>query len=398
MTAENNANGRASVVIVGGGAIGSAVAYFLTASPDFKGRCVVIERDPTYTTASTTLSCSSIRQQFSTAENVQIGLFGVDFLRQMPELLAVDGDRPDPQFKERGYLFLSRPETMHILEENHQVQSANGANITLLDQADLKVRFPWMMVDDLAGGAFGVQNEGWFDPSIFLGALKRKAQSQGAEYITAQAKLIRKGARVIGVKLSNGETIHSDITVNCAGPHAGRLAAEAGIDLPVEAQTRTVFVIKCREKLDPLPPLTINPNGVYMRPEGDGFVSGMSPPEGREPETAELEPDWSLFEDFIWPTLAERIPAFEAIKAERAWAGHYDMNTVDHNAILGAHPEAPGLMLANGFSGHGIQQSPAVGRAISELILTGGYQTLDLSRFGYDRFAKGALIIEKNVV
>ncbi|MCR9257874.1 MAG: FAD-binding oxidoreductase [Alphaproteobacteria bacterium] len=389
---------RAAVAIVGGGAVGSAIAYFLTADPDFTGRCVVVERDPTYETASTTLSCASIRQQFSTPENVAIGLFGADFLRRMPDLLEVDGDRPDPQFRENGYLFLAGAEGVPILEDNNRIQRAGGADITLLSADDLKARYPWMNTDDLAGASLGMANEGWFDPSLVLNAFKRKARDQGAEYIKAEARLLRKGARVVGVRLGSGETILADTVVNAAGPHAGALCRAADIDLPVEPRTRTVFVLKCREKLNPPPPLTIDHTGVYLRPEGDAFLSGVNPPADREPETSALEPDWSLFEDIIWPSLANRIPAFESLKLERAWAGHYDMNPVDHNGILGPHPEAPGLMLANGFSGHGLQQSPAVGRAISELILSGGYRTLDLSRFAYDRFARGDLILERNVV
>jgi len=396
--AESGRPQSADVVAVGGGVIGSAIAYFLTADPAFDGRCVVVERDPTYATASTTLSAASIRQQFSTPENVAIGLYGADFLRRMPDLLAVDGDRPDPQFKERGYLFLAGEDGVSILDDNHHIQIAGGARIDLMSAADLKARFPWMRVDDLAAGSLGLANEGWFDPALTLNAFKRKARSQGADYVTASAALIRDGHRVTGVRLDNGDTIHAKTVVNAAGPHAGALCRDAGIALPVEPRTRTVFVIKCRESLDPPPPLTIDRTGVYVRPEGDGYICGISPPADREPPTTALDPDWSLFEDLVWPALAHRIPTFEAIKLESAWAGHYDINPVDYNAILGPHPDAPGLMLANGFSGHGLQQSPAVGRAISELILTGGYRTLDLTRFGYERFASGALMLERNVV
>ena len=182
------------------------------------------------------------------------------------------------------------------------------------------------------------------------------------------------------------------------GAQAGRVAALAGIALPVAPRKRFVYVFDCRTPIEPLAPLTIDPSGVYFRPEGKGFIGGVSPPEDRDPDSDDLEVEYDLFEETVWPALAARVPAFEAIKLTGAWAGHYDYNIVDQNGIVGRHPEVANLIFANGFSGHGLQQSPAVGRAVAELILQGGYRSIDLTRFGYERFARDEPILELNVV
>jgi sarcosine oxidase len=171
----------------------------------------------------------------------------------------------------------------------------------------------------------------------------------------------------------------------------------ARIDLPIRPRKRCVFSFECRTPIEKAP-LTIDPTGVYFRPEGAGYIGGVAPPEDNDPDTFDLEPDYSLFEETVWPVLAERIPAFESIKMNRAWAGTYDYNTIDQNAILGPHPEVRNFFFASGFSGHGLQQSPAAGRANAEMITYGAYRSIDLSRFGYDRFARGKPIIELNVV
>jgi FAD-dependent oxidoreductase domain-containing protein 1 len=146
-------------------------------------------------------------------------------------------------------------------------------------------------------------------------------------------------------------------------------------------------------------PLTIDPSGVYVRPEGPSYLAGFSPHGADpDPDTLDLTVDRASFESFVWPRLAHRIPAFDRVRLLDAWAGHYEVNTVDHNAIVGPHPDVSNLLFANGFSGHGLQQAPAVGRGLAEWIATGRYQTLDLSPLGYARIARGEPIRELNVV
>ncbi len=389
----------AQVVIVGGSGVGSSIAYHLTARPDFHGTVVVVERDPTYARASTALSAGGVRQQFSTEENIRLSLYGAHFIRDIGRLLEVDGDRPNINFIEGGYLFLATPSGVPVLEANHALQKAEGADNTLLDPRGLKERFPWISVDGLALGSLGLSMEGWFDPYGLLQALKRKARAQGVRYVTDSVVGIeRSGDRLDAVTLASGERIAAKWIVNAAGPHAGKLAAMAGLDLPVVPKKRFVYVFDCREDLKPRQPLTIDPSGVWVRPEGSGYIGGISPPEDQDPDCEDLDLSYDLWEEIVWPTLAERVPAFEAIKLQRAWAGHYDYNTLDQNGIIGRHPDVPNFLLANGFSGHGIQQAPATGRAIAELICDGRFTTIDLARFGYERIREKRPLTELNVV
>lgn len=386
------------VAIAGGGGIGSAIAYFLTANPDFRGTVAVIERDPSYARCSTTRSAGSIRQQFSTPGNIEMSKFGAHFLKHIGDYLAVDGEAPAVSFHERGYLFLAGEAGRAILERNHAIQRELGADNALLEPRDLAARFSWLNTEGVALGSLGLSNEGWFDPHALLQGYKRKARVQGAVYLTDEVTgIARERHRVTDLELASGVRIGCGVLVDAAGPFAGALAALAGVDLPVRPRKRFVYVIDCRTPVEGCP-LLIDITGVWVRPEGRQFICGVSPAEQEDADCDDLELDYRPFEEVVWPALAARIPAFEAIKLTNAWAGHYDYNTVDQNAILGPHPELSNLLFANGFSGHGIQQSPAVGRAISELIVYGKYRSLDLSEFSYARIAAGRPLRELNVV
>ena len=391
------------VVIVGGAVMGSSTAYWLTARQGFAnqpngGRVLVVEKDPTYTYCATTRSAGSIRQQFSTPENIAISLFGIDFLRRVGDFLAVDGDVPAIGLKEKGYLFLASEAGRPILEKNHRLQIDMGADNVLLDAPALQARFPWLSTEGIAAGCLGLSMEGWLDPQQLLQGFRRKARAQGAEYRNDEVVgLERQGDRVTAVQLRDGGRIGCGMVVNASGLFGSEVAAMAGIDLPVRPKKRNVFVVDCREPL-PNCPLVIDKTGAWFRPEGAFYVCGIQPDEANDPDSRSPEVDHSFFEETLWPLLAERIPALESIKVVNAWAGHYDYNLFDQNAVLGPHPEVRNFLLCNGFSGHGLQQSPAVGRALSELIAEGRYVTLDLSRFGYERIAKNEPIVEENVV
>jgi FAD-dependent oxidoreductase domain-containing protein 1 len=387
------------VIIVGGGVIGSAVAYFLKGWVKYPGSVLVVEKDPTYERASTPRSVGGIRQQFSTPENIGMSIFGAQFVRSAGEHLGVDGEQPEIPFVEQGYLFLATAAGMPILRQNHEAQRAAGAEIALLDRAELEKRFPWLNTEGLEGGGFGLKNEGWIDPYSLLQAFRRKARALGVTYVKDEVVGIeRSGARVTAVTLKEGGRVACATLVNAAGAHAPEIAALAGVALPVRPRKRFVYVFDCREPGLAGAPLTIDPTGVYFRPEGASFICGVSPAEDRDPDCLDLEVEYDLFEEVVWPTLAHRVPAFESIKLQRAWAGLYDYNTLDQNAILGPHPELPNFHAANGFSGHGLQQSPAVGRAIAELIAYGRFRSLDLGRFSYERVLAGRPLRELNVV
>ena len=390
---------RADVAIVGGAIIGSAVATFLAARSDFDGRIVVVERDPTYRTSSTTLSAASIRQQFSTPLNIEISRFGIEVIKHLDRYLAVDGEVPEIDFVEGGYLFLATEAGRQALEHNHAVQKRMDVPAALLSPAELRDRFDWLHTEDLAGGSLGLADEGWFDAYALLQAFRRKARSLGVVERTGEVVDIeRDGARVTGVRLTDGARIGAEWVVNAAGPRAGEVAFMAGVDLPVRPRKRFVYHFDCRTGPGEAP-LIVDPSGVYFRSEGPAYIGGYSPRSGDpDPDTLDLEVDRSRFETVMWPALAHRVPAFESLRLLDAWAGHYEVNLLDHNAVVGPHPELTNLLFANGFSGHGLQQAPAVGRGLAEWIATGRYETIDLAPFSFARILSNEPIREHQVV
>jgi FAD-dependent oxidoreductase domain-containing protein 1 len=387
-------------VIIGGGAVmGSSIAYHLAAHPGFIGRVLVIDKDMTYRQAASSLSLSSVRQQFSCPINIRVGLYGIAFLRQAHETLAVDGEAPALSLVENGYLYLASEAGAPILAENHGAQLEEGADILLLGGEALRARFPFLNLDGIASGAWGRSGEGWFDGYMLMQAFRRKARALGVTYRQAEiASVERQGARISGVRLADGERIACGAFVNAAGASgAARLAGEMGFDIPVHSRKRCVFVFTARERIAHCP-LIIDTSGAYVRTEGDSYVCGISPPEAQDPDSDDFDVEWAQFEEMIWPALAHRVPAFENIRPGRAWAGHYDLNVFDHNAIVGRAPGLDNSYIAAGFSGHGIQQSPAVGRGLAELVAHGAYATLDLSDFAYERIAAGRPLLERNVI
>jgi FAD-dependent oxidoreductase domain-containing protein 1 len=384
------------IVIIGGAIVGSSVAWGLR-EEGFTGTIALIERDPQFSTSATTLSCASIRQQFSIAENIRLSQFTLGLFRRLKEEFGEDADIG---FRENGYLILAGPEGAPILRQNHAVQEAEGTDIVLEDAAALTARFPWLSSEGIAAGAFGRTGEGWFDAHAYLQLFRRALKSRDVAFVKAEVTgIVREGDTVTKVMLDDGSHISAGTIVNAAGPNAGKVAAMAGIALPVEPRKRSVFVFEARERFVDMP-LIVDPSGVYVRPEGSVYIAGGAEPEetDRAADPADFEPEWALFEETIWPVLATRIPAFEAIKPTRAWAGHYDYNTLDQNAVIGRHPQVSNFIFANGFSGHGLQQAPAVGRAVAELIVHGGYRTIDCSVFGYERIAAGRPYRELNVI
>jgi sarcosine oxidase len=390
----------ADVVIVGGGIVGSATAYFLSRSAAAAGRRVVIvERDPGYTEASTARSAGGLRQQFSTPENIALSQFTLSLLRGLE---AEFGAGADVGFREQGYLIMASAEARSLLAENVALQQSMGADIVLLEGAELPAKFPWLVADGVAAAGYGRSGEGWLDPPSLAALLRNAARARGVTIIHDRVVGIdRAQGRIAAVRLAGGGQIACGALVNAAGPWAGQVAALAGVALPVEPRKRYVYVIDCREASQALhaAPLTVDPSGVWFRPEGRLFICGKSPEEGEEPPAEDIEAiDHAFFESEVWPQLAARVPAFESVKVVSAWAGYYDYNTLDQNAVIGRHPEIANLYLANGFSGHGAQQGAGAGRAVAELIEHGQFQSIDLTRFGYERIAAGRPLKERNVI
>ncbi len=387
------------VIIIGGAIMGSSVAWFLSVNRDFAGRVLVIERDLSYSTAATALSVSGIRHQYSNAINVRMSLYGSDFIRHFQEYLGGDVEVPRLSFEERGYMFLSTADKTAILRKNQAVQAECGAATVLMTPEEIAQRFPFYNLEDIELGSFNDSGEGWFDGFGMMQSWQRMARKGGVEYIANEVVGIeRQGNQIVSVRLKSGEVIGCGVVVNAAGTRAGLIAEMAAIDLPIAPRKRNVFVFDCHQSLGQPLPLTIDPSGVYCRSEGKFYITGKPPRIDEPVDSDDFDVDYDQFEQDIWPILANRIPAFEAIKMIRGWVGHYDYNELDQNAIIGPHHEVRNFMFANGFSGHGLQQAPAVGRGVSELITYGEYRALDLSELSYDRIASHTPFIEKAII
>ena len=384
------------IVIIGGAIVGSSLAYHLR-KEGFPGSIALIERDPQFTHSATTLSAASIRQQFSIPENIRLSQYTLALFRRLKQEFGTDADIG---FREGGYLILATDEGLPVLAANHAAQTDEGADIVLEDAGALARRFTWLSTEGIHAGAYGRSGEGWFDAHAYLHLFRKALRTMNVDLVTASVTGIeREGGRVTGVTLDTGARLAAGLIVNAAGPNAGKVAGMAGLALPVEPRKRTVFVFEARDRFDDMP-LTVDPGGVWWRPEGSVYITGGAETEDGEQaaDPADFEPRWDLFENEIWPVLATRVPAFEAIKMTRAWAGHYDYNTLDQNAVIGPHPQVENFIFANGFSGHGLQQAPAVGKALSELIVHGAYRTIDCSAFGYARIAESRAFRELNVI
>lgn len=388
------------IAIIGGGAVGSACAMFLLKF-DARAAVDVIEPDPGLRLASSARSAASIRQQFSTEVNVRLSQFGLQLLRDPDAWLAVDGDEVDLGFVESGYLFVAtRADGAQALRENHAVQRACGAPVSLLTADALSRRVPWLRVDDVQLASRGDGGEGWFDGYALARALARKSRALGAAWHASPVVgFERRDERVRAAQLADGSRIEADAFVLAAGAWSRAVGALAGLDVPVFARRRTVFAFTCPQAL-PRTPLVIDPSGVWFRSEGHGFIGGWSPGRGdADPDDLPLdEPDLAQFDDRVWPALAHRVPAFAALRRTRAWDGYYEVHPADHNGLVGPYPQCANLLLACGFTGHGLQHAAGVGRGIAEWIVHGGYRSLDLSPLSPARIAAGRPLVERAVI
>ncbi|XP_020278621.1 FAD-dependent oxidoreductase domain-containing protein 1-like [Pseudomyrmex gracilis] len=418
---------QCDVLIIGGGAIGSSVAYWLKEKfhkEEF--RIVVVERDPTYAKASTTLSVGGLRQQFTLEENIEMSLYGAEFMRNVNEHLGIPGQPPiDLCFHPYGYLILASEAGAESLVKSSKLQNSLGAKNIVLTAEKLKKRFPWLNTDGIAAGCLGLEKEGWFDPWSLLCAFKNKASYLGTQYINGEVVAFQykelpgafdknmnpltKLNRAV-IQMNDGEirSIEFAIVVIAAGAFSGQVAEMANIGtgeeilsvpLPVEPRKRFVYCFNSPDGPGLNTPMTIEPSGLYFRRDGlaNNYIAGKSPEHHEEPSIENLDVDYEYFDNTVWPLLARRVSAFEALKIKSSWAGYYEYNTFDENGIIGFHPYHKHLLFATGFSGHGIQQAPAVGRAIAELILLSRFATIDLSRLGFERFLKSEPMREINI-
>jgi delta-1-pyrroline-5-carboxylate dehydrogenase group 1 len=386
---------RSDIVVIGGGAVGAAVAYFAKVLDPSVG-VTVIERDPRYERASTPRASGGVRRLFSLPENIELSKYSIGFFEDFTETMAVDGVEADIGFKKNGYLFIVPPSDRDMLKENFDTQQGLGCNVVWLEPDELKQKFPSMNVEDL-GCAVYSPDDGWLDPHSVLMGLRNKAKSLGANFVADEVVgMVRESNTVTAALLKSGRRIEADQFVNAAGAWAKDVCAMLGFKVPIEPLRRFEHYFESQEPIEPLPYLK-DTQRLAFRPEGGGYSGGV--PTLEEPRGYNFDVDRSYFENAVWPALAHRFPQFERTRCVNTLPGLYDQNDFDGNVIIG--PGADGLgnfHLVAGFSGHGLMHAPGCGRAVAELVLTGQYQTIDLTRFGWQRVLDGAPLPEQGII
>jgi len=390
------------VVIVGGAMYGSSVSWFLADNPDFNGSILVVERDPSYEFASTSHTNSCMRQQFSNEINVRVSQFAAEFVKDFRSFMGNDERVPAIALHSYGYMYLADNEAFaSMLAESQALQASLGAGTKHLSREEIHRDYPFYQLDDIVAANHNLKDEGYFDGNTVFDWWRRSGREKGVEYVTNEVISMTRnpaGTRVESVTLKNGDIINCATVVNASGPRAVLTARMAGIEIPVEPRKRYTFIFDAENPLDRDLPLTIDPTGVHMRTDGQYYLAGCPPDDDPAVDYDDFVQDHSIWEQKVWPAIANRIPQFEAIKLTNSWAGHYAFNTFDQNAILGPHTLVENFIFVNGFSGHGLQQSPALGRGTAELITYGEYRSLDLAPFNYERIVKNEKFLEKAVI
>ena len=391
------------VVIVGGAIMGASTAWFLSDNADFDGTVLVVEKDPSYEACSTTHTNSCMRQQFSTELNVRISQFAAEFVKHLRQHMGGDERVPELAIRCFGYMYFAGTEAFaEVLRDSQRVQLAAGAATKLMSPEEIGRDYPFYNVEDIVLGSINLADEGFWDATAVFDWWRRSARERGVEYIANEAVAMTRdatGGRIESVTLSCGTVVGCGQVVNASGPRASRTAKMAGLSVPVEPRKRFSWVFKAEQPLDRDLPLTIDPSGVHVRENGGGtYQCGGHAEIDPAVDYDDFTMDNSLWEQHVWPAIAHRIPQFEAVKVTSEWAGHYAYNVFDHNAIMGPHTKVRNFLFLNGFSGHGLQQSPAMGRGTAEWLTYGEYRTLDLTPFHYARIGNNAPIVEKAII
>ena len=373
----------------------------MVSNEDFTGTVCIIERDPTYEFASTSRSNSCIRQQYSNELNVKISQYGAQFIRNFGSFIK-DSEAPKIVFQDFGYMYFSDTrETKEVFKKNQEMQTSLGAKTRLMTPSEISFEYPFYNVKDIIVGSHNTLDEGYFDGATIFSWWLKKNKELGVSYLSDEVISIdfdSKTNLVNGVQLKSGKKINCGTLVNAAGTRAAEISEMLGVHLPIEPRRRYSFVFDAEKPLDRPLPLTIDPSGVHVRSDGNYYVAGCPPDQDFPVNYNDFEMDHSIWEDKIWPALAHRIPQFDRLKVINSWVGHYSYNIFDQNAVLGPHPQIKNFIFANGFSGHGLQQSPAVGRGISEIVIYGEYRSLDLSPLNFNRFIEDKPFLERAII
>ncbi|RIV20864.1 FAD-binding oxidoreductase [Alicyclobacillaceae bacterium I2511] len=383
------------LIIAGGGVMASSIAYNLL-KDGYTGRIVLFEQDPVYEYASTPRSAGGIRQIFSTELNIRMSQYGLQIFKKFAEDMAINGEPAEIDFKQRGYLFLANERILTGMQAQIALQQRLGVNVEVRTVEETLALIPELNVSDLVGSVFSPE-DGYLDPYSVMQGYIKQAKHLGAEYIHEQVAAFLRDVTgtIAGVRLATGETWHAKVVVNACGAWSGDLSKTMGVDLPVVPLRRQIFHFDLAKPLKNPLPLTVDVSGVYFRHEGPKIIAGLS---NTVPYEYNFQWEKPFFENEIWPVLAKRCPNFETLKLERGWAGLYDFNLVDQNGIIGGYSDIPGYYVATGFSGHGLQHAPAAGKALSELIRLGHYETLDVRALSPERFKTGQYILEEGIV
>jgi glycine/D-amino acid oxidase-like deaminating enzyme len=403
MTTQAPSQSSYDVVIIGGAIMGASTAWFLSDDKDFDGSVLVVERDTSYEFSSTMHTNSCMRQQFSTELNVRISQFAADFVKNLPRYMGNDDRVPELTIQNFGYMYFADNEAFaDVLRESHATQIAAGAATQLMTADQIKAKYPFYNVEDIVLGSINLVDEGFWDATAVFDWWRKSARERGVEYVQNEVVAITKnaaGTRVESVTLKSGEVIACGQALNASGPRAIETAKMAGATVPVEPRKRYSWIFSAEKPLDQDLPLTIDPSGVHVRENGGGtYQCGGHGEIDPAVDYDDFNMDHNIWQDHVWPILATRIPQFEAIKVQSEWGGHYAYNTFDHNAIMGPHTTIENFFFLNGFSGHGLQQSPAMGRGTAEIMVHGAYKSLDMSPFNFERIENNNPIIEKAVI
>ncbi len=391
------------VVIIGGAMYGCSIAWFLASNPSFNGTVLVIEKDPSYEFSSTARTNSCLRHQFSQKINIKISQFGASYIKNFQEHMNFDERVPKILFRSFGYMYLANnTKFLSHLKNNQKLQARMGSGTKFLSPHEIKKQYPFYNIEDILGGTHNLIDEGYFDGQTIFEWWKKSAKENGVEFI--QNEVVEMGINNIGskiitkIKLRSGTHVSPGLVVNASGPYAKKTSRMADIQIPIEPRKRYSFIFSAQNQLDHDLPLTIDPSGIHVRSDGKNYLAGCSPDIDTTVDYNDFKFDPEIWDTKVWPALANRIPQFESIRVLNSWVGHYAYNTFDQNAILGKHSKVNNFIFANGFSGHGLQQSPAIGKGISELITFGEYRFLDLSSLDYKRLDENKPLTENSII
>lgn len=370
----------ADIVIIGGGIIGSSISYNLI-NDGFKGRIVVVERDPSYQFASSALAMGGVRQQFMSSVNIRMVQYSIRILAQFPECA----------FRQPGYLFLGNESNWKKLRRRYEVQKSLGAECELLSAADIRRLVPELRCDDLAGGLIGPK-DGYVDARATFRVFRKKAEELGATFISDEVHKVERGS----VHAMKTGRIDTDRVVIASGAYSAAVARLAGVDLPITPVRQQLFRCALPRAWTYEFPMVVDPGGVHWRGDFNDEIiiakTKLDEPPGIR-FGCEIE---RFYEDFL-PDLVRRLPEFHGLKLVFGWGGLYEM-TPDHNGVIDKHPEIEGLYIAGGFSGHGLMMSPATGKVMSEFIRLGRFETVDASRLSFSRFRRNELFWDEAMI